>query len=383
MERVYLDHNATTPVRPEVIAVVAETLAACGGNPSSAHGSGRDSSRHLREARERVAACIGARPGEIVFTASGTEANNIAIRGMAAAAGKGTIVTSNLEHPATSYPCADLAEAGFDIRIIPSGSNGRVDPVQFRDQLDDSVVFASLIHSQNETGILQPAREAGESCRYRGIPFHVDAAQSVGKIPIDVRKDPFDLVSIVGHKIYAPKGIGALYIKEGIKIAPFLRGGGQEGGLRPGTENVAFAAGLAVAMELMMEDQQRERARISSMRDRFERELTQSLEGVVVVGADFDRLPGTSLVLFEGLIGFDLGAILDERGLEVSTGSACHSGSPAPSEVLLAMGIDPTLATGAIRVGFGRSNSEKDIDRLVNEMIEGAAILRGGVDHDK
>lgn len=375
--RIYIDHNATTPVRPEVVDVVATTLAECGGNPSSAHRSGRHSRERLEEARASVAASIGAKPHEIVFTASGTEANNLALRGTARKAGAGTIVTSNIEHPAVEFPCNDLEEAGFAVERIPVDVTGRVDARRFSQSLSDATCLVSLIHAQNETGVLQPARAVGDACRERGIPFHTDAAQSIGKVRLNVTRDPFDLVTIVGHKFYAPKGIGALYIREGLSIKPLILGGGQESGRRPGTENVALAAGLAAALELMVKELPGEKVRIRAMRDRFEEELTRSMEGVTVVGAGVDRLPGTSCLLFDGLFGYQIAGELDRVGIEISTGSACHAGSPEPSAVLLAMGIEPGLATGAIRVGFGRGNREEDVDRLVEELIAAGRRLSG------
>ncbi len=375
-ERIYIDHNATTPVRPEVIDVVISVLRECGGNPSSAHASGRRSREHLEDARSRVAAAIGAKAEEIVFTASGTEANNLALRGFARTAGAGTVVTSNVEHPAVELPCIELEEAGFAVVRCGVEPSGRVDSATFTGRFDDTVFLASLIHGQNETGVIQPVRAVGDACRARGIPFHIDAAQTIGKLPVNVTRDPIDMMTIVGHKFYAPKGSAALYIRKGFDVAPVLLGGGQERGMRPGTENIALAAALATAIELAVREQPGEKVRLRSMRDRFERELTRSVDGVTVVGEGADRLPGTSCLLFDGLFGHDIARNLDERGIEISTGSACHSGSVEPSAVLLAMGVEPGLATGAIRVGFGHGNDESDVDRLLEELVDVCRKLR-------
>ncbi|MBM3320323.1 MAG: cysteine desulfurase [Candidatus Eisenbacteria bacterium] len=377
MNRLYVDHNATTPARPEVVEAMTEALARWGGNPSSPYASGREARATLEGARERIAALFGAEASGVVFTGSGTEADNLALSGAARALGRGTVVLSNIEHPAVEEPARLLEEEGFAARRVPVRGDGAVDPDEFAEALVPDARIASLIHGQNETGILQPVREVGRLCRARGVLFHTDAAQTAGKLPIDLREDPFDLVTIVGHKIYGPKGIAALLVREGVPLRPVLVGGGQEKGRRPGTESVALAVGLAVALECAMRTREAEERRILGMRDRFERAIERRLDGVTPLGRGRARIPGTSYLLIEGVSGGAVAEALDRLAIEISTGSACHSGSPEPSPVLLAMGIPRPLALGGIRIGFGLRNTEADVDRLVESLASVVRDLRG------
>lgn len=369
MERIYLDHNATTPVDPDVVAVVARTLSECAGNPSSAHASGRAAKGCLDQARADIAGVLSCQPSEVRFTSTGSEADNLAVYGLVVARG-GRIVTSNVEHPAIARPCRAAGASLAQLDEIPVDASGRITVESVAAALDRDGAAApaivTVIHAQNETGILQPIHEIGALCRTHDVPFHTDAAQSFGKVPIDLSQDPVDLMTIVGHKCYAPKGISILYVRNGIELKPVILGGGQEGGMRPGTENVALAAGLALAMKKAKGSLATESARLRKMRDTFEAALIEKVGGVHVVGRDVDRGPGTSCVLFEDVAGFQVGAALDMLGYEVSTGSACHSGSPEPSTALIAMGIDPALAGGMVRVGFGHSNSLDQINGLVD-----------------
>lgn len=376
MKRAYLDHNATTPVRPEVAEVVGRALAEWGGNPSSGYRSGREARRKLDEARDAVASLFRVDPAGVIFTGSGTEADNLALLGGARKSGKRGIVISEVEHPAIEEPARLLESEGFGLTRIPVDGEGVVDPARFNEAIDGDTAMVSLIHGQNETGVLQPVAEVGRFCRERGVPFHTDAAQTAGKLPIDLASDPIDMVTVVGHKIYGPKGIGALIVRDPDLLQPILVGGGQEGGKRPGTESVALALGLATALELAAAEGESEKARLQSMRDRFEAELLGRVDRVHPVGARLARIPGTSYLLFEGVSGGEIAARLDEEGLEVSTGSACHTGSPEPSAVLTAMGIERDLALGGIRVGFGKGNSDDDADRLVAALAALVPALR-------
>ncbi|MFH1278541.1 MAG: cysteine desulfurase family protein [Candidatus Eisenbacteria bacterium] len=375
--RVYLDHNATTPVRPEVAEVMTEAFRRWWGNPSSPYRSGREARAKLGEARETVAGLLGAESEGVVFTGSGTEADNLAILGIAAPAGAGSVVISEVEHPAVDAPAALLAARGFEVTRIPVGPLGAVDPGAFSRALRERTRIVSLIHGQNETGVLQPVREVGALCRERHIPFHTDAAQTAGKFPLDLREDPIDLVTVVGHKIYGPKGAGALVMGRGLPpLGPVTVGGGQEGGRRPGTESVPLALGLATALRLAVQERDEEQPRLRRIRDRFEKRLVELLDGVTVVGAGRERIPGTSYVLLAGVSGGAVSEELDRRGLEISTGSACHSGSPEPSATLLAMGIPREAALGGIRIGFGKSNAEADGDLLADTLAEVVPGLR-------
>lgn len=375
--RVYLDHNATTPVRPEVVEVMAEALRRWGGNPSSPYRSGREARAKLDEARETVAGLLGAEPGGVVFTGSGTEADNLALLGAALPAGSGSVLVSGVEHPAVDAPASLLAERGFRVTRVPVGSSGAVDPGAFGSALEEGTRIVSLIHGQNETGVLQPVREVGLLCRERGVPFHTDAAQTAGKLPLDLREDPIDMITVVGHKIYGPKGVGALVLRPGLPpLRPVTVGGGQEGGRRPGTESVSLALGLSEALRLAAGERDAEQPRLRGIRDRFEKRLLSLLPGVTVVGADRERIPGTSFLLLEGVSGGSVSGELDRRGLEISTGSACHSASPEPSATILAMGVPRDLALGGIRIGFGRSNDEGDGDLLADTLAEVVAGLR-------
>lgn len=376
--RVYLDHNATTPTRPEVTEVMARALADWGGNPSSPYRSGREARRKLLDARETIASLVGVRPEGVVFTGSGTEADNLAVRGLTGGRPGGSVVISAVEHPAVDAPAALLEREGFTLRRVGVDAGGVVDAGAFARAVDGGTRVVSLIHGQNETGVLQPVREVGALCRERGVPFHTDAAQTAGKFPIDLREDPFDLVTIVGHKIYGPKGIGALVFRDGLDVRPVILGGGQEGGRRPGTESVALALGLAKALELATREREIEQPRLARIRGRFEERLTALVRGVRVVGAERERIPGTSYFLVEGVSGGKIAEELDRRGLEISTGSACHSGSPEPSATLTAMGVPRDLALGGIRVGFGKSNTEADADLLADALAEVVPVLRRG-----
>jgi cysteine desulfurase len=355
---IYLDHNASTPVLPRVRDAMMRALDEGFGNPSATHAFGTSARRIVERAREQVAALIGASPREIVFTSGGTEANNLAIRGMARAASGLASVTSSIEHPATLEPARCVAESGAPLRLVEPTSDGVIPASEVARSLPDrGPCLVSVIAAQNETGVLQPIGEIAEVARDRGAWVHVDAAQAVGKVPVDVRALGVSLLSIAGHKLYAPKGVGALFVAEGVPLEPVLVGAGHERGIRPGTENVAAIAALGEACALALEDLEHEAARQRTLRDALVEGLAAS--GFIVHGARAERLPNTVNGRFPGV----LGAALQEAAtaLAFSTASACHAGQASPSKVLLAMGLTPTEALGAVRLSLGRATTFHDV----------------------
>ena len=371
---IYLDHAATTPIRPEVLEVMLPYLTEHQGNPSSIHASGRRARQGLDEAREEIAALIGARPREIVFTASGTEADNLAIRGAAwAGSARGRhIVTTAVEHKAVLATTAMLERQGFQVATVPVDRHGRIDPGEVAAAITGQTTLVSVQAANNEVGTLQPVAEIGDICRERRVALHVDAVQSAAFEPPDANAWQATMVSLSAHKMYGPKGIGALYVRQGTPMLPQITGGAQERQRRAGTENVAGAAGFAAAMRLAYAAA----PDMAPLRDRLIRGLT-AIEDVRLTGHPEDRLPNSASVVIEGLEGGDLVAALDLEGIEASTGSACTTGSVEPSHVLLAMGIDAELAHGSLRMTVGRLTSEGDIDRALEAVGTCVARLRG------
>ncbi len=363
---VYLDYNATTPVDPRVAEALHDTLLHF-GNPSSVHAYGDRPRRLLAEAREQVAALVGARPGEMVFTASGSEADALAIRGVTlaradAVPGRPHVVTQATEHPAVLAACDWLERwHGVEVTYLPVDSHGLVDPDRLAAAVTDRTVLATVMHANNETGSLQPLRRIAQVTRTRGIALHVDAAQSAGKLPLAVDDLGVDLLTVVGHKMYAPKGIAALYVRDGVTLEPLVGGGGQERGLRAGTENVAYAVALGVAAALAATAlAEGETERLTALRDRLHAELEQRLPGRVRLhGHPRLRLPNTLNVGIDGAPGRALLAAAPE--VAASTGSACHAADAGPSTGLLALGLDPTEASSALRLSVGRWTTEDDV----------------------
>ena len=353
---VYLDHNATTPVAPEVAEAMWPYLTEHFGNPSSATPLGRTARDAVDAARERVAALVGARPDEITFTSGGTESNNLAVRGTAVLAATRFAVTSAVEHPATVQPLALLEADGWTVKRLPVDAGSRVSP----DEVPAGPIgLGTLILAQNETGAIQPVSGVAERVHAAGGVMHADAAQAVGKIPVAVDDLGVDLLSIAGHKLYAPKGVGALYARRGTAIRPVLVGAGQERGLRPGTENVAGIVGLGRAAELALGCLATEPARQRELREQLWRGLSAGIPGLRRVSPADGCLPNTLMVALPDRLGADL---LDVTpGVAASTGSACHSGVHTPSDTLLAMGIDAGLALGALRLSLGRSTTAAQI----------------------
>ena len=378
MERVYLDHAATTPVDPEVAEAMTRVLRETHGNPSSIYAEGRAARALVDGAREQVADAIGAHPSEVVFTSGGTEADNLALRGrLKVEDGRDGLVTSAIEHHAVIDTARDLAAHGqARLSVIGVDRHGLVDPEAIRDQIDERTSLVSVMHANNEIGTIEPIEAIGEICRERGVTFHSDAVQSVGALAFDVRKIPVDLVSINAHKFYGPKGVGALYVRRGTRIATTQTGGGQEKGRRTGTENVAGVVGLGVAMRIARERQTSESGRQSRLRDRIIAGVTGRIEDAVLTGHPTRRLPNNASFCIAGTEGESLIVGLDLEGFAVSSGSACTSGETEPSAVLLALGLDRELAKGSLRVTVGRETTEAAVDSFLAALARVVGRLR-------
>jgi len=356
---IYLDHNASTPVLPEVVDAMLPYLREHFGNPSSDHLYGRRLQDAIAQARSQVAALIGATAGEIVFTSGGTEANNLAIRGVAASLPhKRHIITSQIEHPATVEPCRLLDQEGWSITWLPIDTLGRVRADEVAAAVSDRTVLLTLMHANSETGAIQPLAQAARLARAAGALTHTDAAQSTGKIPVQVDDLEVDLLSIAGHKLYAPQGVGALYIRAGVSLAPVLRGGGHERGVRPGTENVASIIGLGAACEIAQASLDEEAVRVSRLRDMLWEQLLDAVPGLALNGPVQERLPNTLNIRFPGAHGSEILAHATE--VAASTGSACHEKDQSPSAVLTAMGLESEIALGSVRLSLGRATTEQD-----------------------
>lgn len=374
---IYLDYNGTTPHDPEVIASMRPFLEAEFGNPSSTHWYGIQPKRAVMAARKQVAALLNCRPEEIIFTSGGTESNNHAIKGMTISLqDKGRhIITSQIEHPAVLEVCSFLESFGFGVTYLPVDENGVVRLEDVEKAIRDDTILISIMHSNNEVGTLQPIEEIARIAKKRGVIVHTDAAQSVGKAPIEVNVLGIDLLSVAGHKLYAPKGIGALYIRQPLQPAKFMHGAGQEMGLRAGTENVLEIVGLGTACEIAKRDLERNIAHMRDMRDRLHQGLKQKLTALRLNGHPEKRLPNTLNVSFHGL---EANRILEEIGLEVaaSAGAACHSDGVEVSHVLQAMNVPLEWAKGTLRFTTGRMTTEEEIDRAVVIVADAVKRLR-------
>ena len=378
MQHSYFDHNATTPVAPEVLATLASCLDQVYGNASSIHHFGQAARRGIEAARRQVAALIHADAAEIVFTSGGTEADNLAVLGVARAAG-GTdrhVITSTIEHPAVLAACAQLEREGVGVTRLRVGSSGVVNPDDVRSALRPSTVLISVMHANNELGTIQPALEIGRIAREAGVPLHMDGVQALSKIPVDVNALGVDLYSMSGHKLYAPKGVGALYVRKGTRLAQTAFGGHQERGRRPGTENVPGAVALGAAAELAGRSLAADSERIAALRDRFENAVLGRISSAGVNGARWSRTPNTSNLYFDGLDGEALVIALDLRGFAVSTGAACSSGAIEPSHVLIAIGLDADRARASMRFSLGRGNTAAEVDALADALEASVAHLR-------
>lgn len=373
MQHFYFDHNATTPVSPEVLEAVVPCLNQAYGNASSIHHFGQIAKQRLEQARRQVAALLHCDPRAVVFTGGGTEADNMAVLG----AGRGGhVITSAIEHTAVLSPCAQLEREGVAVTRVPVGAEGVVDPDDVRRALRSDTVLISIMHANNELGTLQPMAEISRIAREAGVLFHADGVQALGKTPVDVDALGVDLYTISGHKIYAPKGAGALYVRKGVALAPITFGGRHERDRRPGTENVPGAVGLGAAAEWMLRNQETEWPRLAALRDRLENGVAARVDDIAINGRRAPRTPNTSNIRFDFIEGEALVIALDLRGFAVSSGAACSSGAVEPSHVLLAIGMAADAARSSIRFSLGRDNTEQQVDALVEAVADSVAHLR-------
>jgi len=367
---IYFDNNATTRVLPEVFDAMAPFFTELYGNPSSIHGFGSQVGGRISQAREHVAALIGAAdPVEVIFTSCGTEGDNAAIRGLLEAhPDKRHIVTTQVEHPAVLGLCQHLEKKGYRITWLGVDQDGMLDLDELRDSVTSDTALVSVMYANNETGVIFPIEQIGEIVRAEGAPFHVDAVQAVGKLPVMVKNSPIDLLTISAHKFHGPKGVGALYVRRGITFSPFVIGGHQERNRRAGTENVAGVVGMGTAARVALKHLDDDVARVSTLRDQLQDSLLGSCPSARVNGDKAKRLPNTLNISFRYLEGESILVLLDQHGICASTGSACTSGSSEPSHVLRAMGIPPDWVQGAVRFSLSRLNTEDEV-RCVNEKV--------------
>jgi cysteine desulfurase len=369
MKTIYLDNNATTQLAPEVLEAMLPYFSDLYGNPSSMHSFGGQVAKEVREAREQAAALIGATPDEIIFTSCGTESDNAAIRAaLAAHPDRRHIVTSRVEHPAIKSLCAHLSRQGYRVTELPVDKDGLLDMNHYERSLSPDTAIVSLMWANNESGALFPVEKAAELAHKRGILFHTDAVQAVGKIPISMKGNVIDMLSISGHKLHAPKGIGILYVRRGTKFSPFLIGGHQEKERRGGTENTPSIIGLGKACELAARNMEAENTRVKQLRDKLEEKLLELIPNSRVNGSRLYRLPNTTNMSFEFVEGEGILLLMDEYGICASSGSACTSGSLQPSHVLRAMGVPFTMAHGSIRFSLSIYTTEEEINFVIEKM---------------
>jgi cysteine desulfurase len=369
MKTVYFDNNATTKVAEEVFEEIKPYFCELYGNPSSMHTFGGQVGIKIREAREKVAALLGCEPAEIIFTAGGTESDNTAIKGtLAAYPEKRKVITTRVEHPAVLSICRELENQGYTLVEIGVDKKGRLDLAELENQLDDETAIVTIMTANNETGTIFPTEKIAEMVTGKGIVFHTDAVQAVGKIPINLSKSSIDLLSLSGHKLHAPKGVGVLFVRKGTRLTPFMLGGHQEGGRRAGTENVPGIIGLGKACELAMQNFDQENKKVKTLRDKLEKGIIEKCPDCMVNGDNENRLPNTSNISFEFIEGESILLMLDKFGICASSGSACTSGSLEPSHVLRAMGIPYTAAHGSIRFSLSRYNTEEEVDFTIEKL---------------
>lgn len=366
MKQIYLDYNASTPVAPEVADAMRPFLSQHYGNPSSLHWAGAPAKQAIEKARSQVASLLGCSPSEIIFTSGGTEANNHAIKGVFfSLRQKGNhIITTQVEHPAVLQPCRFLERLGAEVTYLPVDGTGMVNPEDVRKVITPGTILVSVMHANNEVGTIQPIAEIARICREGGSLFHTDAAQSVGKIPTNVARLGVDLLSVAGHKLYAPKGVGALYVRQGVQLEPLMHGAGHESGRRAGTENVLLDVALGAACELAAADLESRRTRLTELRDYFYAGLKDLFgDSLHLNGHPTERLPNTLNVSFAGRIGSEVLETLE--GVAASTGSACHSGRHQLSPVLKAMGVPEAIGLGAVRFSLGRGTTREELDDVL------------------
>lgn len=378
MKTIYLDNNATTQVAPEVLDAMLPYFHERYGNPSSMHSFGGNVAKDITQARQEVASLLGAGPEEIIFTSCGTESDNTAMySALTVNPSRKHIVTSRVEHPAIKVLCEYLASKGYRITEIPVDSEGHLDINEYEKSLTPDTAVVSLMWANNETGVIFPVEEAAKRAHERGILFHTDAVQAVGKIPINMMKSRIDMLSLSGHKLHAPKGIGVLYVRKGTKFSPFLIGGHQEKGRRGGTENTASIVALGKACALAARNMEEENTRVKGLRDKLEQELLARIPNSRVNGGGIVRLPNTLNISFEFVEGEGILLMMDEFGICASSGSACTSGSLQPSHVLRAMGIPFTMAHGSVRFSLSTYNTEEEIDLVIEKLPPIIERLRG------
>jgi cysteine desulfurase len=375
--RVYLDHNASTPVHPEAVSAMLPYFGERFGNPSSIHGFGREAREGVEEARERIAAFLRVPKEEIVFTSGGTESDNLAIKGVAAARHRGHIVTSRIEHPAVLRTCESLEAQGFAVTYVGVDGHGMVDPDDVRRALRPDTILVSIMHGNSEVGTIQPVREIGRITRERAIPFHVDGVQTFGKVSLDVEAFGIDLLSFSSHKIYGPKGVAGLYVRKGMRMVSVQHGGEHERRRRAGTENVPGIVGFGKAVELRARDMGAEAVRLTALRDRLWSQVEARIPEVRLNGHPTERLPGTCNLCFRHVESESIVLGLDLKGIGASAGSACTSGNVEPSHVLVAMGVPLDWAMGTVRCSVGRSTTADDIDYVVEALEPLVTRLRG------
>jgi cysteine desulfurase len=377
MKTIYFDNNATTKVADEVLEEIKPYFCDLYGNPSSMHTFGGQVGIKIREAREKTAALLGCDPGEIIFTGCGTESDNTAIKGtLAAHPNRRKVITTRVEHPAVLSVCRDLENQGYTVVELAVDKKGRLDLSELESHLDDNTAIVTIMFANNETGVVFPIDKIAEMVKSKGIIFHTDAVQAVGKIPINLSKSNIDLLSLSGHKLHAPKGVGVLYVRKGTRLAPFMLGGHQEGGRRAGTENVPGIIGLGRACELAMQNFDQENKKVKSLRDKLEKGILAKCPDCMVNGDTESRLPNTSNISFEFIEGEAILLMLDRFGICASSGSACTSGSLEPSHVLRAMGVPFTAAHGSIRFSLSRYNTEEEVNYTIEKIPPIIARLR-------
>lgn len=378
MRRIYMDHNATTPVHPAVLEAMLPYFTEFYGNASSVHTFGREARNGLEEARERIANLIGAQTSEIIFTSGGTESDNFAIEGAAyenTKKGK-HIITSLIEHPAVLNTCKHLETHGFEVNYLTVDKYGVIDLDELKDLIRDDTILLTIMHANNEVGTIQPMKEIGAIAKEKGIILHTDAVQTTGKIPVNINELGIDLMSMSAHKLYGPKGIGALYMRKGTKVEPLIRGGHHERNRRGGTENVPGIVGFGKAAELASASMETEGKRLWNLTEKLKNGLIEKLDYVYSNSHPVNRLPNTMNISFDYVEGESILLNLDMKGIAASTGSACSSGSLEPSHVLLALGICAATAQGTIRFSLGRANTEEDVDYLIEELPSIVTRLR-------
>ena len=375
---IYMDHSATSPVDPEVFEAMKPYFVDNFGNASTLYSQGRDARKAMEAAREQVASLIGAKPEEVIFTSGGTESDNIAIKGTAyRLKNKGNhIITSAIEHPAVRETCKYLEKNGFEVTYLPVYEEGIVRVSDLEDAITDKTILITIMHANNEIGTIQPISEIGKIARENKIYFHTDAVQTVGKIPVNVEEMNVDMLSLSAHKVYGPKGIGALYVKKGVRLEPIIHGGGHEKGLRPGTENVSGIVGLGKACELAEKNLLEDTKYITNLRDKLIDGILDSVEQSYLDGHRTKRLPNNVNLRFTGIEGESLVLHLDSKGVAASTGSACSSKSLEPSHVLIALGLEHVEAHGSLRLTLGKENTEEEVDYVITAVKEVVETLR-------